>query len=242
MVGLLVSNYRQRACNIEGCVNEQVFEYLPDVPEDFKTVDIMVENNRFLVNENFTEGVPDENYYKQPEFYPTWENNFYKYISEESADETYGVHPRDLIIRKIKPNSEILAVTYFHNGWVNEKYKGMQLISFYPTTGSTPLDDLYVIQSPEKVKDYFEVNFLTSNILLLEPTYPKFKNNWAQKVRLSIEVKDNIPPGKYVIAIAAIKPPHTLEETWITKYGTNYMPIDKERIGNPSFRMFIEVV
>ena len=48
--------FRPKYCDENGCIDENtVFRELPIYPEDFQEVDIMVENNRYPIAEDFSD-------------------------------------------------------------------------------------------------------------------------------------------------------------------------------------------
>ena len=97
-----------------------------------------------------------------------------------------------------------------------------------------------VDQDPSLVKNYFSVN-ITPDALLLEPNYPLFGLNWAQKVKIDVHVDKNTPPGKYLIGISPANPPKDLEAQWIKEHRLKYTSVGMFGIGRPTYQIFVEV-
>ncbi len=241
--------FRPEYCDENGCIDENtVFRELPIYPEDFEEVDIMVENNRYPIAEDFSEKIPDENYYKQPEFYPLWEDQGVPFYTPLKPGYTpgyvgvvgYGSYPGDIIVSPIEPGQNFLTVTYWHTAWAVAKYQGMSLAINYPVKGETKMGMFKVNQDSEMVKNYFNVE-ITPNNLLLEPNYPLFGWNWAQKVKIDVHVNENTPPGKYLIGISPVDPPKDLESQWIKEHRLKYTSVGMVGIGRPTYQIFVEV-
>jgi hypothetical protein len=240
---------RPKYCDENGCIDESVvFRELPPYPKDFSEVDIMVENNRYPIAENFSKKIPDENYFKQPEFYPTWEDQGVPLYTPLKPGYRpgyvgvvgYGAYPGDIVVSPIEPGQNFLTVTYWHASWAVAKFQGMSLVVTYPTKGETMMGMFTVEQDPDVVRNYFDVE-ITPNTLLLDPTYPLFGPNWAQKVRIEVHVKENTPPGKYLIGISPTNPPKELESEWIREHRLKYTSVGTIGIGRPTYQIFVEV-
>lgn len=236
---------RQKYCSGNVCIQPEVFELLPEYPADFGEIDFLVEHGEIPILENFTEGVPDENYYKQPEFYPTWEtkgvNSFLSPTPGYFAMKGLGAYPGDIVIRPVKAGQDLIAITFFHSAWGVIKWQGVGLDVTYPTEGSTEMGKFSVVQDPAEVKNYFKVEVEPKN-LLLEPTYPVFYPNWTQKVKINIHVNENTPPGKYLIGISVASPSPEFSQKWINELRLKYTEGGIAGIGRPNYQIFIEVV
>jgi hypothetical protein len=116
----------------------------------------------------------------------------------------------------------------------------MSLVVTYPTNGETMMGMFTIEQDPDVVRNYFDVE-ITPNALLLDPTYPLFGPNWAQKVRIEVHVKENTPPGKYLIGISPTNPPKELESEWIREHRLKYTSVGTIGIGRPTYQIFVEV-
>lgn len=175
-------------------INSSVFENLPSFPEDFYSVDSRVSSLADL------QGFKDitENYYRQPEFYPTWESSGLGGFRNPPADRIgimgMGAYPADTTTGMGR-NSEINITVFFHSSWLVQTYQGMGLDIINP--------------NPE----YFNIT-LDKNELLIGPNYPKFDREWTQKVTARIKTK-NAAAGSYTIGINPSVPQN---KEWPQKY------------------------
>lgn len=176
-------------------LNKTIFESLPSFPEDFYSVDSRVSSLADL------QGFKDitENYYKQPEFYPTWESSGlggFRSQQDRIGILGIGAYPSDTTI-SMERNSEINVTVFFHSSWLVQTYQGMSLDIINP--------------DPE----YFNIS-LDRNELLIGPNYPKFDSKWAQKVTARIKSVANT--GSYVIGINPSALPEEKSAEWAKKY------------------------
>jgi len=244
------SSLRPDYCINGDCIDKSItFRELPSYPGDFNEVDVMVEKNQFPIAENFSEEIPDENYYLQPEFYPSWEDQGVPIYAVLKPGYTpgfvgiigYGSYPGDLLVDPIIPGQNFVAATYWHSSWGIAKFQGMSLIPTYPASGQTEMGLFVVTQDPSKVKDYFDVE-ITPNIILLDATYPLFGPEWVKKVKIDVHVKENTPSGKYLIGITPVDPPQEMQDQWIRKYRLKYTSVSMGGIGRPMYQIFVNVV
>ncbi len=175
-------------------LNSSIFAGLPDFPEDFYSVDSRVSLLADL------QGFKDitENYYRQPEFYPTWEISGVSGFMNPPADRIgvmgIGAYPADLTT-SMGRNSEINVTVFFHSSWLVQTYQGMSLDIINPAA------------------EYFNIT-IDKNELLIGPNYPKFDRGWAQKVVIRIRSK-NALPRSYIIGI---NPSGPQNKEWPQKY------------------------
>ena len=247
---------RPQHCIENKCVPGIVFSRLPPYPENFDEVDLGVQYGKYYWNENFSVVAPDDNYYKQPEFYPNFENKenlgYYLQVKEVDSDKVeyptervgvsgYGMYPADTVVKGINPGEDLKVVTYLHTSWFIEKYQGMELKPVFPSHGDTQQAMVSVVQDPDVVKDYFDVK-IEPTIILLEPSYPIFFPNWAQKVTVKVHLKENTPKGTYLVGVTPFEPPVENSEEWKYKYGIYaYTDAGMAGIGRPHLQIFVKV-
>jgi hypothetical protein len=246
---------RPQYCDENGCVPEAVFGLLPPYPTDLDTIYLLIYHNKIGLPEDFTTGVPDENYYKQPEFYPSWSKDSKGYSIYTPLSRLpympghlgvfgYGAYPSQSIQTQVKAGDSFYAVTYLHASWGITKYQGIQLIVTYPEKGETMLGQFSVTQDPN-VSRYFTVE-VNPKIILLEPNFPQFLYNWTYKIKAKITVSPDTPPGKYLIGVMTTDPPSEIEQQWIRKYRLGYTSAGLSGIGvgtgRPTWEIFVEVV
>jgi len=244
------ASLRPSYCIDNNCIDPTiVFRELPPFPKDFNEVDIMVENNQYPIAENFSKDIPDKNYYLQPEFYPSWEDQGVPLYTEFESGYSpgfvgiigYGSYPGDIVVDPIMPGQNFLTITYWHTSWAIAKFQGMSLIPTYPANGETQMGLFVVKQNPSEVKKYFNVEIIP-NTILLDPTYPLFGPEWAKKIRIKVHVKENTPPGKYLIGITPVDPPKELQNQWIREHRLKYTTVSMAGIGRPMYQIFVNVV
>jgi len=251
---------RPKHCIDNRCIDSIVFSRLPSYPENFDEIDLGVYFGKYGWNEHFSPKAPDEYYWKQPEFYPEFEvaENIEYYLSVKNIGNGkveysgvrvgvsgYGVYPGDTVVSNIHTGEDLKVVTYLHAGWFIEKYQGMELKVVYPNRGEVKLganETVSVIQDPDEVKNYFDVN-LTPSLVLLEPSFPVFQPNWTQKITVIAHVKENTPAGDYLIGITPFEPPPEKSDEWVYQYGIfKYVDAGMADIGRPHLQIFVRVV
>jgi len=117
----------------------------------------------------------------------------------------------------------------------------MNLISTYPKEGSVASHE--IVQDPNKVSNYFDVE-ITPKIFLLDPSFPSFESNWAQKIKTKISIDPNTPTGKYLIGIVTTDVPREQTDKWVRKYKLGYISPAGVGIatGRPTQQILIEVL
>ncbi len=244
-----IEGYRPQHCDSQGCITPVVFELLPEYPKDLKDVYELVYFSRISVPERFSTALPDESYYKQPEFYPTFEQQGVPYYTPLKPGYStgylgvlgYGSYPGDTVIQVEQGGGLVDAVTYWHASWGIVKYQGTALQAIFPETGDA--GNIHVQQNPGTVKNYFDVK-IDPEVFLLEPTFPVFRPEWAKKVKATISVNPNTPVGRYLIGIVPGDVPTDTDDLWVRQYKLGYMPVGSLGImpGRPTWQIFIEVI
>lgn len=172
---------------------EELYSNLPIKSSDFETVKSRVEKG--IVIDMCLIG---ESYYKQPNFYPRWNEIYNQYY--KSHDYTrwgvygYGTYPSEagVQIRNLKQGESLTTCTIVRAGYGIETWQGIQI----------ELED----------NEYFDVEILTQdysefpNTYVLGRTYPMFDNNWAKLITLKITAKQDIPVGSYQVNFNIVSP------------------------------------
>jgi len=202
--GYFLIDYRPKHCLDDKCIDPAVFSKLPKYPKDLNG---------------------DLNW-KQPEFYPRFEEEGVKYYVNPPLNYLgfygYGAFPSDVIL-DVGQNEQIVKTTNFYTSWFVVTYQGLKLIPIIP----------------DNAKDYFEVSIEPENILL-EPTFPVFEYNWTQKVTIKVNVK-NPPKGEYTIGIGVSEPESRFSDIWFKKYGGRYIAGSIFDIGRPPYQMVLRI-
>jgi len=186
----------------EGYVYEfpsSVFENLPPMP-----------SNLFEVAEKYkyakiTARVLTEDYYLQPEFYPSWfltANKTFKREPRLHGVAGYGIYPSTMDIY-IKDEKEFRVYAIMHASWGVEVYQGVMVKPIYD-------------------KEKFDVKVIEpGECVLLPPTYPNFSMGWAKKLVLEIKIKKPLYHEEEILIKDAI-PPEDIDRAWREQYGSKY--------------------
>lgn len=179
---------------------------LPEKPSDFKIIQRDVYSGAF----------PDicrleKEYYLQPEFYPNWENQ--KSFMYDNHDFTrwgvygYGAYPAKsgIQVENLKAGEKITFCTFLKTSYGIETYQGIQI-------------------EPESNK-YFNV-VVDPSIMLLNPTFPEFNENWVKKITITIIAKQDIPIGTYNIGFDIVNPPKDIEKEFVWQVLDNELKLN----------------
>ncbi len=204
------TDYRPTHCNQDGCIIPEVFSKLPKYPEDFKIDSVTLEN---------------ETYFKQPEFYPTFEQNIFYYVNPPTdylGFYGYGAFPSEGTYTRGQ-NQEVITPFLIYSSWYVIKYQGLKL--------NVLIDD--------SIKDYFDVT-IDPDVVLLEPTFPVFENNWTQLVKMRVKIK-NPPAGRYSIGVTVSPAPGNYSDLWYQKYGPKYTSGGFISLSQPIYKVTLNI-
>lgn len=187
-------------------INSTVFADLPDYPARFT-----------LIKRNFYDGQINDftrlnsSFWKQPEFYPTWESNgifwFTRHDYNRWGVHGYGLFPSEISYTagNMSQGDGFSVYTLIHTSWGIETWQGIKINPVYNTT-------------------LFDVK-IEPDVLLLDPTFPKFYYNWTQMLRYSITAKQQIPKGQYEFSLYISSPATEQSKIWtwdvLDKYTNN---------------------
>jgi hypothetical protein len=213
----------------------EVFDALPPMPSDFGEIDYMLEKGRF-----FAIGKLGEEYYKQPEFYPRFEE-FFSYWTDPNLQtwgtNGYGTYPADQWT-DVTPGTSFTAYTFFHTSWNIETWQGVKLVTVFPTESS---DEFHNKLPASEVGKYFDVE-ISPDVFLIDPTFPIFGYDWAHKVTVNVQVAPNTPPGQYVVGVSLVKPPAEYSEEWAWEHKNFYFDAASSiGISRPQLRLMVTV-
>jgi len=197
-------------CNENGCIYLEAFSKLPEYPQDLKVDAVTLEN---------------ETYYKQPEFYPTFEENKFYYIDPPQnylGFYGYGSFPSEGTYHR-KSNEEITSTFLMYTSWYVIKYQGIKLD----------------VVMDESIKKYFDVT-IEPDVILLEPTYPVFEYNWTQKVTVKVKIKDP-PQGQYSIGMIVSPAPGEYSQIWSEKHGLKYTSGGFFTLNQPIYKLDVRI-
>lgn len=195
-------------------LGQKTFSSLPAMPSNFQQVEE-------TVNKSMIYDVGEE-YWKQPEFYPTFEK-FVALMKSPPAERIaiwgVGVYPARHEY-KAQQGSEFSFVVYLHASWLVQTYQGAKLIADYD-------------------KRYFDVS-VSPDTVLLGPAYPKFDKNWAQKITVSVRVKE-APEGTHYISINPKEPPEGKALEWRSRYKGLYVSMPASSPEQPYLKVAVDV-
>lgn len=180
--------------------DKEIWSELPLVPEDFGEINYLMQNGKFFALETLT-----ENYWKQPEFYPSWKN-CPKYWTEPDprywTPNGYGsyISNQFTIVSK---GEEFYAVVYVHSGCGVQTWQGTRL------------------EVSNNARDYFNLS-ITPNEFLLEPMFPQVSYEWVKRIEIKGNIKESTPEGVYEILIDVFPPTQQKANEWSEKYKTMY--------------------
>lgn len=182
---------------------EEIYENLPKPAEDFSEIVYLFSQGRY-----FSIGLLGEEYYKQPEFYPTFKTSglrsWTRTDSRYWAPHGFGSYPSQQSDElSLSGRRESTGVVFIQSSWGVQTYQGFSL------------------HADETSKQFFDISITPQNFLI-GPAWPKFAPNWAERVVVTARVKDNTPPGTYKIIINTFTPPKELREQWQYLYKNIY--------------------
>lgn len=176
-------------------ISPEVFADLPSYPENFA----LMKRNFYDSQIRDFERIQDT-YWKQPEWYPTWQKNtgwFTRHDFKRWGVHGYGTFPSQISysVTNMSAGDTINIYTYLHTSYGIETWQGVKVRLIYN-------ESLFSIRAePEE--------------LLLEPTFPKFYHNWTQKLLLNVIAKQKIPRGEYKIQMAMDAPTEQASDEWV---------------------------
>lgn len=219
------------------------YQNMPPFPEDFYRLRILVIYGK-ITNLDLVE----EKYWKQPEFIPGFEEHAVRLMKTPQTGRWgafgYGVYPADTDVTTPADN-EFTVTTFVHTSWLVETYQGVKFETVYKEKTTFPTQDLQgsseIQQNPDAVKDYFDVSY-GPDVMVLEPTYPVLESGWIQKLKVTVKVKPNTPPGRYVIGVNIGSPSAEFNDEMMMKY-LNYYTTGGSNVGvgRPFYQIAVTV-
>lgn len=183
-------------------LSPDIFSSLPGWPDDFYSVDSSV--SRLIDLENLKD--INEKYYKQPEFYPTFETQGIEMIKSPPPNRIgvsgMGAYPGEQSF-SVRKGDTFTAAAFFHASWLVQTYQGVEILQTYDA-------------------EYFNVS-INPERFVLGPSYPVFDKNWAQRITVSVIVKNGTPSGRYIIGIDPDAPSEEDSQAWRSQYGSMYV-------------------
>jgi hypothetical protein len=198
-----------RCCDLTA--EQDIFGDLPAIPKDFSTVAFDIATGAQLQIGQLT-----KDYYLQPEFYfhvgdtpGTNRHIAFRGWSQPElqywGDNGHSSYPSEQWgnINKSKDNTA-RAVVFYAAGWNIQNYQGLMLVTDSNSKNFFDVD----IRADSTGQPYF----------LLSPTFPKFGENWVEKVTVTIHAKPGTPAGDYRIGLNPTLPPTEINSKWLTDH------------------------
>ena len=178
------------------------FAGLPFAPADFSEKTFLTRGFAFNNYSKFS-----EEYYIQPEFYPSFPQNAVSYWKNPDLHYYgaigYGFFPAGQRISLVK--GESASVRFFvHSGYGVQSWQGLKIV---------PVND--------NGNSGIEVGVLDSESLL-GPNYPVFSKEWAKSVDAVITASKDAKSGKYVLRIGVASPSDGKNSEWAEQHFGKY--------------------
>jgi len=166
---------------------------LPAKPSDFVNM-----KHRLEVGQLNDVCIFTDNYFLQPDFYPTWDDTYNLFYEHHDYSRWgvhgYGVYPalQGITLSNFKQGESFPICAFLKTAGGVETWQGVKLV---------PIEN-----------EYFKIEILNQdyenypNHFLLEPTFPEFSKNWAKKLEIKVTAKQNVPAGKYIIGFNIVRP------------------------------------
>ncbi|MFH1106837.1 MAG: hypothetical protein V1787_02990 [Candidatus Micrarchaeota archaeon] len=221
----------------------EVFQKMPAFPKDFYAMKLLFELAKIQDINYF-----GEEYWKQPEFYPGFDEQgcqLYQYPPRDRwAAFGYGTYPSEVVVLA-KRNDEFEATFFVYTSWLVQTYQGFGMKPMYPSSGTLKMNEFpdrtrSVTVDPAETQKYFRITGITPEDVLLEPAFPVFERDWTQKIKVKVKVTD-AKPGKYLLGVDVGSPDPKKSDEWFWQYKLNYVSSGSQSIGQPWYTMFIEV-
>jgi len=191
VIGLAIVGY---IVNIKQATAIDTMKVVPEKPSDFAAF-----KRDIYAGQLFEVCDINENYWRQPDFYASWENGK-KAFYDNPDYSRWGVHghgasPSEIgyEVEAMKEGDSFEICNFFHNGWGVWTYQGFELV---------PIEN-----------EYFKVEVTPKNVLL-EPTFPVFEQNWVYKIKLKVIAKKDVVEGDYIIGYDVKIPDKKLSNEW----------------------------
>lgn len=210
----ITGDYRpQYNCLTEDVMYDWYFGQLPKFPKDFFRMAQLVYDGKFVKYEEL-----DEQYWKQPEFYPGWEDSictkYVNYDPKRWTPEGYGVYPMLKQVNIDETGIKIKVTTYFKTGYATHAYQGLIVRPFLPKSAKSIIGT-ELFKQPDDAENYLSFNILNTD----DPIYESFKDDLPYT---------NVEPNDW---FTILKPTHQIiYDDYGNKIGESGFPSDWVRI------------
>lgn len=153
--------------------------------------------------------IPEE-YYRRPDFYPSYDEYKNKKNKNQSGSYGYGAYPSEVSynVTGFKVGKYLDVYTFVHSSYDVGNYQGMKLS----------------LRSPDN--ELFETYTEPSEVLLspLSLESPENSPNWTYRIKMRIISKKDIPEGRYVFKLSAGQPSPEKQIEY-SKMHSNYVSV-----------------
>ena len=211
-------------------MDRRAFASLPLIPSDWGKIKLVYDSGRMFILRNL-----DAPYYLQPEFYDDWYYLGMPFFEKHDRECTAGMFG-DPYVQKIytRVGASIETYTVVRSSFCVSGKQAVQLAATYPSEMVALANENYR-QDPDVVRKYITLK-IEPNSIILGSVYPKFSKDWAQKIKVTIEVAGNTPKGIYVVALGTDK-----YVPWFTSFGGLNYEAFKSKNGAPLAHYIIAV-
>ena len=98
----------------------------------------------------------------------------------------------------------------------------------------------WVEQNTSEARDHFTVK-VSPNPFLLEPNFPIYNINGTRRIKVTITVSEDMPPGNYVVGLDTGEVPYEDEQRWLREHLNLYTSGGMTKIDRPYYQAFIMV-
>jgi hypothetical protein len=211
-------------------VDVGAFKMLPIVPVDWGKAKFAFDSGRFYILRSV-----ESNYYLQPEFFDDWTDlgvGYHKNGSVACKDGMFASPSSQRIYTKAGASVEtyIIMRASFCNGFA----QSFGLVPVYPSGGVTD-DGVEFTQDPNVADRFIDVGFSPDG-MILGKAYPVFDPDWAQKVKVTINVADGAEKGIYIVSVE----PNYYRPFFTSRRDVNYDSYEAKR-GTPLVNFILAV-
>jgi len=214
-------------------LSSSLFTGLPAFPKDLYELAL-------LVKLRYVQGIHlallDENYWKQPEFYPTFKTSGIGLMENPPQDKwgAYGMgsYPAEHFL-DVRPGDRAVTANFFTASWL---VVNRQAVSLNPRE---------VVEGGEMdgadAGQYFAVA-IEPREFLLGASWPAFEADWAQKAVISIDVSSSTPPGDYIVYVDTGQPSEEAIAKWDAEGRGYVLPAFASSVGRPLCAVHLRVL
>jgi len=180
-------------------ISPAVFVDLPFVPYNWGEIKYAFDSGYYSIISRVS-----EDFYLQPEFYDDWFSMGLRFHANPRKECKAGIFSTPSWQRlSTSAGAEVDTFIIVRSSFCVSNPQGLTFVPVYPVDGSTDDGEKFT-QDPSVVKRYISLKFLPDDVVLGR-TYPRFDDDWASKIKVTVSVSDSAPRGTYIVAVGADK-------------------------------------